>query len=119
MAYGLGGVLFAWVAWRVPYWRHLLRAVHAPALLLPLYCLLVDESARWLHAAGRRADAVRVIRKAARWNKVFYRIRQESLSYADSHTNQVSLQKNIDERSSMFAEPIAGVGSYVKIIYLT
>lgn len=71
VAYGLGGVLFAALAWRVRHWRRLLLLVHGAALLLPLYRLLVDESARWLHATGRRRDAARVLRKAARWNKVY------------------------------------------------
>ncbi|XP_037969232.2 organic cation transporter protein-like [Plutella xylostella] len=70
IAYGLGGVLFAWIAWRVPAWRSLLRVIHVPALLLPLYWLLIDESARWMHAKGDAEGTARVIRKAARWNKV-------------------------------------------------
>lgn len=70
VGYGLGGVLFAVLARRVRYWRALLRVIHAPALLLPLYWLLLDESARWLHASGKRRRAVDAIRKAARWNKV-------------------------------------------------
>ncbi|XP_047990146.1 organic cation transporter protein-like [Leguminivora glycinivorella] len=70
VAYGVGGVLLALASRRVAYWRHLLLAAHAPALLLPLYWLLGDESARWLHARGHRHRAEAVIRKAARWNKV-------------------------------------------------
>ncbi|XP_063362491.1 organic cation transporter protein-like [Cydia amplana] len=70
VAYGVGGVLLALASRRVAYWRHLLFAIHAPALLLPLYWLLGDESARWLHARGHRDRAEAVIRKAARWNKV-------------------------------------------------
>ena len=70
VAYGAGGVLFAWVAWSVPYWRHLLLTIHALALLLPLYWLLLDESPRWRHARGDADGTAAVIRKAARWNKV-------------------------------------------------
>lgn len=69
-AYGLGGVLLALTARRLRAWRRLLLALHAPALLLPLARLLLDDSARWLHARGRGARAEAVIRKAARWNKV-------------------------------------------------
>ncbi|XP_013141544.1 PREDICTED: organic cation transporter protein-like [Papilio polytes] len=70
VAYGLGGVVFALLAWRVPYWRWLVRTAYAPALLLPFYCRLIDESPRWLHAAGDTQGAAGVLRKAARWNKV-------------------------------------------------
>ncbi|XP_059057321.1 organic cation transporter protein-like [Achroia grisella] len=70
VAYGLGGVMFAFIARGIPYWRHLLWTIHTPALLLPVYRLLVDESPRWLHARGRTRDAANVIRKAARLNKV-------------------------------------------------
>lgn len=70
VAYGLGGVLFAFIASRVQYWRNLLRAIHSPALLLPLYWLLLDESMRWLHATKQRERTVTTIRKVARWNKV-------------------------------------------------
>ncbi|CAH0682900.1 unnamed protein product [Spodoptera exigua] len=70
IAYGVGGVLFAWVAWGVPYWRHLLWTIHSLALLLPLYWLLLDESPRWLHAKGNIDKTAAIIRKAAQWNKV-------------------------------------------------
>ncbi|XP_028042239.1 organic cation transporter protein-like [Bombyx mandarina] len=70
VAYGLGGMLFALIAWKIQYWRHLLYTVHSFALLLPLYWLLVDESPRWLHAKGRTEETVDIIKKAARWNKI-------------------------------------------------
>ncbi|XP_053604460.1 solute carrier family 22 member 3-like isoform X2 [Plodia interpunctella] len=70
VAYGLGGVLFALAAWAVPHWRRLLLTVHAPALLLPLYWLLLDESPRWLLARDRGPELTTVLRKVARVNKV-------------------------------------------------
>lgn len=83
VAYGLGGVLFAFIASRVQYWRDLLRVIHAPALLLPLYWLLLDESMRWLHATKRKERAVITIRKVARWNKVNF-INQTKLNYINN-----------------------------------
>lgn len=70
VVYGLGGMLFAFLAWRLVYWRKLVRVVYAPALLLPLYWILIDETPRWLYATGRRKRAGAVLRKAAHWNKV-------------------------------------------------
>lgn len=70
VAYGVGGVLFAGISYKVPYWRHLLWTVYSLALLLPLYRWLLDESPRWLHAKGRVDKTAAIIRKAASWNKV-------------------------------------------------
>ncbi|XP_013196045.2 organic cation transporter protein [Amyelois transitella] len=70
VAYGLGGVLFALAAWGLPHWRHLLVTIHAPALLLPLYWMLLDESPRWLLARGRGMELTAVLKKMARVNKV-------------------------------------------------
>ncbi|XP_045499390.1 organic cation transporter protein-like [Colias croceus] len=70
VAYGLGGVLFAVIARYLPNWRDLLRAIHTPALLLPLYWLILDESVRWLHATQQTDKAKAVVKKAARWNTV-------------------------------------------------
>ncbi|CAB3246743.1 unnamed protein product [Arctia plantaginis] len=70
VAYGVGGVLFAWIAWGVPYWRHLLWTIHSLALLLPIYYILLDESPRWLHSQGNIKKTDAMIRKAAAWNKV-------------------------------------------------
>ncbi|CAH0399952.1 unnamed protein product [Chilo suppressalis] len=69
VAYGMGGVLFALIAWGVGNWRRLLWTIHSAALLLPLYWLLVDESPRWLQAQGKRDRAAAIIRKAAMINK--------------------------------------------------
>lgn len=70
VGYGLGGMLFALIASGVPYWRNLLRTIHTPALLFPVYWFLLDESVRWLHATQRTDRAVAAIRRIARWNKV-------------------------------------------------
>ncbi|XP_037793752.1 organic cation transporter protein-like [Penaeus monodon] len=51
-------------------WRWLMFTVSMPGVLyLPLLWLM-DESPRWLIVRGRHADALRVIRRASRWNKV-------------------------------------------------
>lgn len=42
----LGSALFGLIAWRVPYWRHLMRAIYAPLLVAFFYIFLVDEGVR-------------------------------------------------------------------------
>ncbi|KAJ8723058.1 hypothetical protein PYW08_002970 [Mythimna loreyi] len=85
IAYGVGGVVFAWLAWSVPYWRHLLLTIHCLALLLPLYWLLLDESPRWLHARAHADRTDAVIRKAARWNKII--VNEQLMSKLKDDTN--------------------------------
>ncbi|XP_045498946.1 organic cation transporter protein-like isoform X2 [Colias croceus] len=65
-----GGAGFGLLAWRVPYWRHLMRAIYAPLLVVVVYIFAVDEGVRWLVARGRRAEAARVLRKVAKVNRV-------------------------------------------------
>ncbi|XP_038214193.1 organic cation transporter protein-like [Zerene cesonia] len=65
-----GGACFGLLAWRVPYWRHLMRAIYAPLLVVVVYIFAVDEGVRWLVARGRRAEAARVLRKVAKVNNV-------------------------------------------------
>lgn len=70
MIYGFGGVVMAFVAWALPYWRYYLRAIYAPSLLFILYALLLDESVRWLLSKGRKDDAKRILIKMAKRNNV-------------------------------------------------
>lgn len=51
-------------------WRSWCRAAYPPSLLLLLYPWLLPESVRWLAIRGRAADALRVMKRAARWNRV-------------------------------------------------
>lgn len=51
-------------------WRWLMFTVSMPGLLYLPVLWLMDESPRWLIVRGRHADALRVLRKASRWNKV-------------------------------------------------
>ncbi|XP_050348279.1 organic cation transporter protein-like [Nymphalis io] len=89
VGYGLGGVLFAFIASGIPYWRDLLRTIHTPALLFPIYWFLLDESMRWLHATRRTDRALTVIRKVARWNKITL---DEDLLTAAGETNDVEVK---------------------------
>lgn len=68
--FGIGGVGLPLLAWLFPYWRHLLRVLYTPALLFFFYLLLLDESPRWLLSKGKKDEAVAIIEKIARKNKV-------------------------------------------------
>ncbi|CAH2241654.1 jg4159 [Pararge aegeria aegeria] len=66
----LGGVAFAVAAYLVPYWRHFVRVIYAPALLFILYYFIMDESVRWLLSKGKREDATNLLLKMAKVNKI-------------------------------------------------
>lgn len=68
--FSIGGVGLPLLAWNFPYWRHLLRVLYAPALLFFFYLLLLDESPRWLLSKGRKDEAVAIVEKIAKKNKV-------------------------------------------------
>ncbi|XP_072932966.1 solute carrier family 22 member 1-like [Epargyreus clarus] len=65
-----GGAFFGLIAWKVPYWRYMMRAIYAPLLVVVFYIFLVDEGVRWLLAHNRRDEAVRVLNKVAKINKI-------------------------------------------------
>lgn len=68
--YSIGGMTLPLLAWFFPYWRHLLRVLYTPALLFCGYLFLLDESPRWLLSKGKKDEAVAIIEKVAKKNKV-------------------------------------------------
>ncbi|CAG5058026.1 unnamed protein product [Parnassius apollo] len=65
-----GAALFGLIAWKIPYWRHLMRAIYAPLLVVVFYIFLVDEGVRWLLAHNKKYEAVRVLNKVAKINNI-------------------------------------------------
>lgn len=53
-------------------WRHLQLAIAAFSLYALAEWWMMDESVRWLISNGRIKEAQRILKKAARWNKVDY-----------------------------------------------
>ncbi|XP_041984795.1 solute carrier family 22 member 1-like [Aricia agestis] len=68
--YTVGLIVMPFIAWAVPYWRHFLRVIYAPTLLILLYSFYLDESIRWLFSKGKRNQAVKLIEKIAKRNHV-------------------------------------------------
>uniref|UniRef100_A0A2A4K7E3 Major facilitator superfamily (MFS) profile domain-containing protein n=1 Tax=Heliothis virescens TaxID=7102 RepID=A0A2A4K7E3_HELVI len=66
----LGGLSFALLAKAFQYWRTFIIIVYPPSLLFLLYIYLLPESIRWLLSKGRKEEAVEIILKAAKMNKV-------------------------------------------------
>lgn len=68
--YTAGLILMPLIAATFTYWRHFLRVIYAPTLLILAYVFCLDESIRWLFSKGRRHEGVRLIKKAAKMNGV-------------------------------------------------
>lgn len=66
----IGSASFGLIAWKVPYWRHLMRAIYAPLLVVVFYIFLIDEGVRWLLAHNKNHEAVRVLNKVAKINNI-------------------------------------------------
>lgn len=57
------------------------------------YFRLLEESVRWLLCNGKTEEAKRILKKAARWNKVDYYMVEKALNenvhFVDSETEQL------------------------------
>lgn len=58
------------VAWLLPHWRLMLRAIYGSALLCLAALWFAPESVRWLASKGRSAEAFKIINKAAKMNGI-------------------------------------------------
>ncbi|KAJ0175267.1 hypothetical protein K1T71_009408 [Dendrolimus kikuchii] len=58
------------LSWILQDWRTLLRVIYTPACLVFSYIWLLNESVRWLLSKGRHAEAIAILEKAAKMNKV-------------------------------------------------
>lgn len=66
----LGAASLSLLDYATGYWRTWARWAYPPSLLLLLYPWLLPESVRWLVSRGRLDEAVEVIKKAAKSNRV-------------------------------------------------
>ncbi|EDW67543.1 organic cation transporter-like protein [Drosophila virilis] len=70
MFFSIGYMLTAAFAYFIHDWRWLQIGLTLPGLLFMCYYWIIPESVRWLLSKGRKADAIQVIQKAARFNRV-------------------------------------------------
>ncbi|XP_067931131.1 organic cation transporter protein-like [Watersipora subatra] len=68
--FALGYVLVTGFAYATKQWQYLEIAMSAPSFLFLTYYWFVPESARWLLAKGRTAEANEIVQKAAKVNNV-------------------------------------------------
>ncbi|XP_051880914.1 solute carrier family 22 member 7-like [Pristis pectinata] len=70
LAWSVGNISLALIAYLLRDWRWLMLSVSAPCLLLAALCWWIPESARWLLAAGQTERALSELQRCARVNKV-------------------------------------------------
>lgn len=86
-----GTAFFGLIAWKVPYWRSMMRAIYAPLLVVVFYIFLVDEGVRWLLAHNKHDEAVRVLNKVAKINNITLSHKaKEMLTKISEENNQVT-----------------------------
>ncbi|CAB3254995.1 unnamed protein product [Arctia plantaginis] len=66
----LGAASLSLLDYATGYWRTWARWAYPPSLLLLLYPWLLPESVRWLVSRGRLDEAIAIIKKAAKCNRI-------------------------------------------------
>ncbi|XP_038214161.1 organic cation transporter protein-like isoform X2 [Zerene cesonia] len=66
----IGGLCFALLAKTFQYWRTFILVAYPPSLLFISYIYFLPESIRWLLSKGKKEEALKIIMKAAKMNKV-------------------------------------------------
>lgn len=70
MFFSFGYMLIGAFAYFIKDWRYLQIALTVPSVLFMVYYWFIPESARWLLSKKRKDDAIVIIKKAAKENKV-------------------------------------------------
>ncbi|CAG9130233.1 unnamed protein product [Plutella xylostella] len=70
MTFVIGVVILAALAWFVDNWRTYVLLLYTPAIIAAGYVWFMNESARWLLSKGRKDEAITILRKAAKINKL-------------------------------------------------
>ncbi|KPJ15840.1 Organic cation transporter protein [Papilio machaon] len=68
--YVLGLMSLSGLSWWLQDWRLQIRIIYAPAFLGFTYLWILNESVRWLLSKGRQNEAVDILKKAMKMNKV-------------------------------------------------
>ncbi|XP_069157413.1 organic cation transporter protein isoform X2 [Procambarus clarkii] len=98
--WSLGVVAWGGYAYLIRDWRMLQLTVSLTGLLFLPVLLVIDESPRWLMVQGRPHEALKVVKKGARWNKVSLPPDQHLLQLL---TQQTEEEKPVGDGDSLFS----------------
>ncbi|XP_033635850.1 organic cation transporter protein-like isoform X2 [Asterias rubens] len=68
--YTIGYMSMALIAWKLRDWHTIELAISIPPIIFLAYYFIVPESPRWLLSKGKTAEVEKIVRKAAKINKV-------------------------------------------------
>jgi MFS transporter, OCT family, solute carrier family 22 (organic cation transporter), member 4/5 len=68
--YAIGVAILGLVAWCYDHWVILQLIISIPPMILLVYYWIVPESVRWLLSKNRKTEALKIIKKAAKYNNV-------------------------------------------------
>lgn len=90
LPWAFGTIAWGGVAYLQRSWRYLQLAVSLPGLLLLPVLWFMDESPRWLTVRGQHRRALRVLRRAARWNNVILPPDEEIIDLLRQNSDELS-----------------------------
>lgn len=68
--FAVGQVILGFIAMHITNYRHLLRIIYLPTMVVLCYIWCIPESVRWLISKGQNKKALKIIYKAAKTNRV-------------------------------------------------
>lgn len=94
------------LSWYLQDWRTLLRVIYAPACLVFSYLWILNESVRWLLSKQRHEEAIAILNKAAKMNKVDIDPHDLAPLYDLEKVNVPNEQKEVvaEEKPSIFLQ---------------
>ncbi|XP_060804425.1 organic cation transporter protein isoform X1 [Amyelois transitella] len=105
MVFVIGVVLIALLAWVVDNWRTYVIILYCPAIPVIIYMWFTNESARWLLSKGKKDEAVKVLKRAAKINRLDPRKLE-----LDSLANPLLKPQNqTDDKKSQLSKAIRSV----------
>lgn len=68
--FAVGQVILGFITMHITNYRHLLRVIYMPTMVVLCYIWCIPESVRWLISNGQNKKALKIIYKAAKTNRV-------------------------------------------------
>ncbi|XP_064108581.1 organic cation transporter protein-like isoform X1 [Macrobrachium nipponense] len=112
MPWALGTIFWGSAAYFVRDWRYLQLTVSLPSLLIFIPLYLMDESPRWLIVEGYHTKALKVLKKAAKWNRATLPSDEELLKLFKDIENQTvsNISKQNEESPNQEAKKSKSCG---------
>ncbi|XP_045449787.1 organic cation transporter protein-like, partial [Melitaea cinxia] len=98
----LGGLSYALLCKTFPYWRTFILVAYPPSLLFLSYIYFLPESIRWLLSKGRKEEALEIVEKAAKMNKVT--LSEEIMQQLTTVDEKIKRGENIEKEKGLWMQ---------------